>query len=77
MLKNILRTIAKVLSVLLAVSAMMSLIQASPDLQGPWQVVTARVLAILLPAAIARLLWRASSTRLTPAESASSSSGRP
>ena len=65
MLKNILRTVARVLSVLFAGSALMSLVEAGPDLQGPAQVVVARVLAILLSVALAWFLWRAAARRKT------------
>jgi hypothetical protein len=68
MLKSILSTVARVFSVLLAGSALINLIQAGPDLRGPTPVVVARVMAILVSAALAWLLWRAGSKRVASTE---------
>ena len=73
MLKNILHTIARVFSVLLAGGALINLIQAGPDLQGPMPVVVSRVMAILIGAALAWILWRAGAKRDTSTQPASSS----
>jgi len=61
MFKDILRFVAKLLAILLAGGAALNLIQAGPDLQGPMPDVVSRVLAIVLSAALAWLLWRVGS----------------
>ncbi len=65
----------RIFSILFAAIGPMCLIEAGPDFQGPWQVVTARVLAILLPAAFAWFLWRAGSKRVTSTESTNGGGG--